>query len=92
MVDLLGGTDTLNYAGTTASIVVHLSTGSASGFATIAGVENVTAGSGNDTLTGNALVNRLAGGAGDDTYFANTGDIITEATDGGIDSVFTDSS
>ena len=49
--DLLDGTDTLTYAGTTADIVVNLATGAASGFASITGIENVTGGSGNDTLT-----------------------------------------
>ena len=55
--------------------------GTASGFTSIAGIENVTGGSGNDTLTGagNALVNNLTGGAGNDTYFADLGDTITEA-------------
>ena len=91
--DTLGGTDRLSYAGTTADVTVNLSTGSASGFASIANIENVTGGSGNDTLTGagNALVNNLTGGAGNDTYFADLGDTITEAAGGGTDSVFTSS-
>jgi len=88
--DLLGGTDTLNYAGTTAAVTVNLATGSASGFNAIAGIENVTGGSGNDTLIGNASANTLAGGAGDDTYFVGTGDVVTEAAGAGTDSVFTD--
>jgi Ca2+-binding RTX toxin-like protein len=91
--DLLAGTDRLSYAGTTADVSVDLTAGTASGFTSIAGIENVTGGSGSDTLTGagNAAVNNLAGGAGDDTYFVDLGDTITEAAGGGIDSVFTSS-
>ena len=91
--DLLAGTDRLSYAGTTAGVSVDLTAGTASGFGAIAGIENVTGGSGSDTLigAGNAAVNNLAGGAGDDTYLVDQGDTITEAAGGGIDSVFTSS-
>ena len=71
--DLLGGTDTLTYAGTTADVIVDLAAGSASGFASIAGIENVTGGSGNDTLTGGNGVNVLNGGAGGDTLNGGLG-------------------
>jgi Ca2+-binding RTX toxin-like protein len=64
--NLGGGNDTLNYTGTTANISVNLATGSASGFTSIANIENVTGGSGNDTLVGNASANTLNGGAGND--------------------------
>ena len=63
--DTLG--DTLSYAGTTESVEVDLSSPSATGFASIAGIENVTGGSGDDTLTGDAGVNVLTGGDGGDT-------------------------
>jgi Ca2+-binding RTX toxin-like protein len=91
--DLLGGTDRLSYAGSTADVTVNLAAGTASGFASIAGIENVTGGAGNDTLSGagNAAVNNLAGGAGNDTYLVDSGDTITEAAGAGIDSVFTSS-
>ena len=91
--DLLDGTDRLSYAGTTEGVSVNLTAGTASGFALISSIENVTGGSGADTLTGsgNAQVNNLAGGGGDDTYFADLGDTITEAADGGIDTVSTTS-
>jgi Ca2+-binding RTX toxin-like protein len=88
--DLLGGTDTLNYTGTTAGITVNLSAGMASGFASIAGIENVTGGSGNDTFIGNASANVFRGGAGSDTYYVGTGDTVIESGTG-IDQVFTDS-
>jgi Ca2+-binding RTX toxin-like protein len=89
--DLLAGTDRLSYAGTTSDVTVNLSAGTASGFSSIAGIENVTGGSGNDTLTGDALANNLSGGAGNDTYIGDNGDTITESAGGGIDSVFTTS-
>jgi len=69
--DLLGGTNSLNYGTTTAAVTVNLTTGQASGFASIANIQNVTGGSGNDLLTGNAAANVLNGGAGNDTFFAS---------------------
>ena len=70
----VGGSDALTYAGTTANVIVNLATNTASGFASIANIENVTGGSGNDTLTGNANANTLVGGLGDDTFIATVGD------------------
>jgi Ca2+-binding RTX toxin-like protein len=72
--DLLGGSDTLSYGtGTTAAVNVNLATHTASGFASIAGIENVTGGSGNDALTGDASANALTGGAGNDTLNGGAG-------------------
>jgi Ca2+-binding RTX toxin-like protein len=58
--------DALDYS-TIEAVTVDLATGTATGFTSIAGVENVSGGSGNDALTGDAGNNILAGGAGDDT-------------------------
>ena len=66
-LDLGAGVDTLSYAGTTTAISVNLSTGSATGFSSISGIENVTGGDGADVLTGDANANVLFGGAGADT-------------------------
>jgi Ca2+-binding RTX toxin-like protein len=85
--DLQGGTDSLSYAGATAGVTVDLSGHSASGFASIAGIENVTGGSGADTLIGDAGANVLAGGAGNDTYWVGAGDTVTEGAGGGTDTV-----
>jgi Ca2+-binding RTX toxin-like protein len=70
-----GGTgfDTLDYTGTTSAVTVNLATGSATGIASMTGIENVTGGSGNDTLTGDAGVNVLTGGAGNDTLDGGAG-------------------
>jgi Ca2+-binding RTX toxin-like protein len=81
------GVDTLTYAGTAAAfaLTVNLSTGAATGFTSITGVENVIGGSGNDTLIGDANANTLdggdnggadsiTGGLGNDTMLGRGGD------------------
>ena len=92
--DLGAGTlDLLDYGNTTANVTVNLGTGIASGFASIAGIEQVRGGDGDDTLTGGASggdVNTLIGNEGDDTFFINdSADIVSESngTAGGIDLV-----
>ena len=73
--NLGGGTDTLSYVGTTSAVTVNLGTGAASGFTSISNIENVTGGSGNDTITASTAVNVLNGGLGNDTFdFNATGD------------------
>ncbi len=78
--DLLGGSDRLSYAGTSAALVVNLETSTASGFTWIRGVENITGGSGADRLSGNALVNSIHGGNGADRI---TGGDSNDALNGG---------
>lgn len=66
--DLLAGNDTLSYGGNVAAngVTVNLALGTATGFTSIANIENVTGGAGADTLTGNAAANTLNGGGGAD--------------------------
>ena len=76
--------DTLSYTGSADGVTVNLSgTPSATGFASIAGVENVTGGSGNDTLTGDGSANVLDGGLGSDTVDGGDGNdtIVYDGTD-----------
>ena len=72
--DLRDGVDTLTYAASTVGVVVDLSAGTASGFTSVANIENVTGGSGADTLTGDVNANLLNGGAGDDVLNGGGGD------------------
>jgi len=70
-IDGGSGSDRLDLSATSTSDVVDLSIDVASGdqigFAFLRSIENVTAGSGNDTLIGSNSANRLDGGAGNDT-------------------------
>lgn len=49
-------------------------------------------GAGNDVLNGDAGIDTLRGGLGDDIYFVTTGDVIVEAVNYGIDSVYSNAS
>jgi Ca2+-binding RTX toxin-like protein len=84
--DLGGGIDWLVYAAGSAAVTVNLATASASGFGTVANIERVVGGNGNDTLTGNGLDNRLDGAAGDDTL-AGGGGVDTLIGGDGADSL-----
>lgn len=72
------GNDTASYAGTNAAVTVSLAiagpqdTGGA-GIDTLVSIENLTGGSGNDTLTGNTGKNTLNGGAGNDKLWGGDG-------------------
>ncbi|WP_132257159.1 beta strand repeat-containing protein, partial [Methylobacterium segetis] len=72
--DLGAGTgDGLVYSATSSAVTVNLVTGTASGFASVAGIENVTGTNNADTITGNAVANVLTGGAGADTLDGGAG-------------------
>ena len=71
--DLGAGADTLAYASATAGVTVNLATGTATGFTSIANIENVSSGGGSDTLTGNGAANVLSGGGAADTIVGGAG-------------------
>ena len=95
-----GGTDALDFSGTTTRAVgIDLSdaaaqvvnTGLTLTLSSGTTMENVTGGTLNDTLTGNSLSNTLTGGAGNDTYVFDTdtalgSDVIVESG-GGTDAL-----
>ncbi len=96
-----GNADTLEYSANSAAVTVDLGAGTASGFVSIAGIENVRGSNANDTLIGNTDANLLdgRGGAdtmkgmgGNDTYIVdNAGDVVDESASGsgGVDTVQT---
>jgi Ca2+-binding RTX toxin-like protein len=73
VVDAGTGTDTLSYAGTTSAVSVNLGAGSATGFTSASGIENVTGGSAGDSLTGDSNANTFTGGGGNDTIVGGSG-------------------
>jgi VCBS repeat-containing protein len=86
------GTDTLNFAALTTTVVVNLTSDTAlatmdhrivqAGAGQSANVENVYGGSGSDQITGNAANNLLSGNAGNDTITGNGGNDILVGGDG----------
>ncbi len=78
-----GGTiDKLDYSALSSDVTVSLAGGSASGVTgTVSNIENITGGSGNDSLTGDANANTINGGSGNDTITGNAG---ADALDGGF--------
>uniref|UniRef100_UPI003982B247 M10 family metallopeptidase C-terminal domain-containing protein n=1 Tax=Rhizobium sp. TaxID=391 RepID=UPI003982B247 len=90
------GTDTVRTAvggitlGTNVENLTYIGTDGFAGYGNAA--DNViTGGTRSDWLDGKAGADTLIGGAGDDTYTVDSlGDVVVEATDGGVDRIFTD--
>jgi Ca2+-binding RTX toxin-like protein len=91
-LDLGTGIDTLTYGAASVGVSVNLGAQTASGFSTVANVENVTGGGNTDTLIGDALQNLLSGAGGNDTLtgggsndtlMGGAGDDTFVASDGG---------
>ena len=80
VADLLGGNDVLSYVGTSRALSVNLATGTASGFASISGIENVIGGTGADFLTGDDQANGITASSGNDTIAGGLGN---DTMDGG---------
>jgi len=84
------GTDLGQYTSTTEAVSIDLQAGSASGSETgsdvLSGLENISTGSGNDFIGGDAQANILDGGAGNDTLLGRGGNdtLIGGAGDGDI--------
>jgi Ca2+-binding RTX toxin-like protein len=84
------GIDTLNFAFLTTSVVVNLGSTSVQTVNTnrtlklnsVSTFENAVGGTGNDTLLGNAVANRLTGGLGDNILVGLEGGDILEAGNG----------
>ena len=87
--DLLGAADLLSYtATTTTGVTVNLGTGSASGFASIANIANVTGTDFGDILTGDTGANQLLGRGGDDLFIATVDNALDEFSGAaGVDTV-----
>ncbi|MGQ0532222.1 MAG: beta strand repeat-containing protein [Caulobacteraceae bacterium] len=66
IADMGVGGDWLRYTGSTVGVTINLTTNTASGFVSIANVENAAGGSGNDTITGSSVANNLIGNDGAD--------------------------
>ncbi|MBH2037303.1 MAG: M10 family metallopeptidase C-terminal domain-containing protein [Pseudomonadales bacterium] len=80
-----GGIDTLNLSGWTTASTINLAPGSYSNcnsmtyniaIAYSCDIENAVGGAGLDTITGNALANRLEGGQGNDNLYGEAGNDI----------------
>ena len=67
--------DTLDYSAASTGVTVNLATATGTNITGgLTGVENVTGGTGNDTLTGDGQANVLIGGPGHDTVSGGDGD------------------
>jgi Ca2+-binding RTX toxin-like protein len=75
--DLGAGSDTLSYTAP-GGVTVNLLNGVASGFSSIAGIENVRGNGGADTLIGDGGANTLQGGGSNDTLDGGAGADILE--------------
>ena len=73
VIDGGSGSDTLDYTGTVGDLTVNLGTSIVPGIASFTSIENVTGGSGNNSLTGDTGDNVLTGGLGTDTLDGGDG-------------------
>ncbi|MBB2699252.1 UNVERIFIED_ORG: Ca2+-binding RTX toxin-like protein, partial [Rhizobium esperanzae] len=89
------GTDTVRTTAWNFTLATNVENLTYIGTGTFAGYGNaadnvITGGTGFDQLDGKAGADTLIGGAGDDTYTVDSfGDVVVEATDGGVDRILT---
>lgn len=81
LVDLFGGSDNLAYSAP-GGVSVDLAAGTASGFTSIAGIENVSGNGGADTITGDGNANVINGNGGDDVLNGGGGGDTLSGGDG----------
>src|SRR5262249_37205548 len=67
------GSNTLDYSAYTGDVVANLSLGTATGFAAITNIQNVTGSIGNDILVGDTSANVLVGGTGRNLIIGGAG-------------------
>ncbi|MHC4499393.1 MAG: LEPR-XLL domain-containing protein, partial [Planctomycetota bacterium] len=80
VIDGGGGVNTLDYSACTGDVAVYLDAGAATGTGGIRNIQDVTGGSGNDSLIGDGAANSFVGGPGDDIL---TGGLGNDTLDGG---------
>jgi Ca2+-binding RTX toxin-like protein len=68
------GRDLLDYSAWTRPVLVDLALGQAFNVGGVSGIEDVTGGSANDLISGDAMDNVLRGGGGHDALFGSDGD------------------
>jgi len=81
-----GTSNTLDYSAYTTGVTVNLQTGAATGTGGISNIQNVTGGSGDDTLTGSTAGSIIVGGGGDDVIVDGGG--TSTLSDGGGNDTF----
>ncbi|MGQ0533654.1 MAG: PQQ-dependent sugar dehydrogenase, partial [Caulobacteraceae bacterium] len=82
IADMGAGVDWLRHHNSTLAVSINLATGAASGFLSIANIENAWGSAFNDTLTGSSVATILRGGAGDDAIDGGAGNDTIVGDDG----------
>ena len=76
------GVDRVEYTTFASSVSVNLGLGTATGFASVSRIENITGGNSDDFLVGDAFDNVISGGNGDDVLLGMAGNDILNGSNG----------